>query len=86
MDKNADPPRVHEKTSHGPLFYPTGFCDLGIFEILQGSFYLFFKINSLSPLNIIEHVFGHYGTLPSLRRPSWTFMDTQMNPKWTLQG
>ena len=36
------------------------------------------KIHSLNPLNIMEHVYGHYCTSPRLREPSWT-------PKWTLK-
>ena len=39
----------------------------------------FYKIHSLTPLNIMEPSFGHRGTLTSLRKPSWIFMDTQID-------
>ena len=38
------------------------------------------KIHSLNPLNVMKHVNGHCCTLPRLREPSWTFLDTQMDP------
>ena len=33
------------------------------------------------PLTILEHLFGHCGTLQRLRGPSWTFMDSKMDHK-----
>ena len=60
--------------------------NLVIFEILSGCFYLFYKINSLNPLNIMEQVLVivvlHQGS-EDLPRPSWT---AKWAPKQTLRG
>ena len=79
------------KTSHGPTMDPTGPLNwtskfLNILEPLSGYVYHFYIIHSLAPLPMLEHFVGHCGTLPRQRGPSWTFMDPQMDPKWTLQG
>ena len=34
-------------------------------KILSGCFYIFYKIYHLNPLNNMEHIFGHCGTLPA---------------------
>ena len=52
--------------------------DLFIFETLSSYFYLFYKLHSLNPLNIVEHIlviivlYQGSGNPPT---PSWT-------PKW----
>ena len=52
-----------------------------IFEKNPGFVNLLFIVHSAAPLNIIEHFFGHCGTLPGPRGPSWTVMDPKMDPK-----
>ena len=55
--------------------------DLTIFEKNPGFVYHLYILHSLAPLNILEDFFGHCGTLPRLREPSWTFIDPPMDPK-----
>ena len=42
---------------------------------------IFLYIHSLTPLNIMEQVYGHCCTSPRLREPSWNFRDPQMDPR-----
>ena len=71
------PPKYTTPT--GPLNCSSKFSY--ILEPLSGYVYHFYIIHSLSPLTMLELFFGHCGTLPRLRGPSWTFMDPQMDPK-----
>ena len=54
--------------------------DLVIFEIYMTIFNFIKKKHSLYQLNIMEHICGYCCTLPKLKVPSWTFMDTKMHP------
>ena len=52
-----------------------------ILEPISGCEYHFYIVHHLAPLTILEHFFGHCGTLSGLKGPSWTFMDPKMDPK-----
>ena len=54
--------------------------DLKISDPLSGCVYHFYIIHSLAPLTMLELFFGHCGTLPRLRGPSWTFLDPKIDP------
>ena len=51
--------------------------NIGIFAKISEFLFLIFS----GPSTMLEHLFGHYPTLPRLKGPSWTFMDPQMDPK-----
>ena len=55
--------------------------DTIIFKPISGRVYHFYIAPYLAPPIILEHFFGHCGTLSGLKGPSWTFMDLRMDPK-----
>ena len=48
--------------------------DTIIFKPISGCVYHFYIAPYLAPPIILEHFFGHCGTLSGLNGPSWTFM------------
>ena len=67
----------------GPYRAPK--VDLMIFEKILGHVYHFYILYSLAPLTMLEHFFGYCGTLPRLRGPSLTFMDSWQETNLNLQ-
>ena len=48
---------------------------------LSGCFYYFHIVHSPAPLNVLGHFIGHCDTIGSLRGPSWTSLDLQIDPR-----
>ena len=74
--------QVQPWSFNGPYRAPKR--DQRIFKILEplsGCVYHFNIIDPLASLTMLEHIFGHCGTLPRVRGPSSTFMDPTMDPK-----
>ena len=85
--RTQEPTRIGSETSLGPSMDPTGplkqmVPDPIIFKPISGQVYHFYSAPYLlAPPIILEHFFGHCGTLSGLKGPSWTFMDPKMDPK-----
>ena len=85
-EPKSDPNGIQDPTwsFNGPYRDPK--IDLMIFEKNPGFVYYLYILHSLAPLNILEHFFGHCGTLPGPRGPSWTIMDLKMDPARKILG
>ena len=79
-DTRADP--KGSMTSLDPLLHPTRSFKrtLWFSRICQPVFTFLQKTFSKNPQNIMKDFVDHCGTLPGLRGPSLTFMDTKMDP------
>ena len=85
-DTISDPHRVQDPTwsFNGPYRDPK--MDQMIFEKIPGFVHLLYIVHSAALLNILENFFGHCGTLPGPRGPSWTAMDPHGPPNGPQNG
>ena len=57
-----------------------------VFKKILGRVHQFYIFYSVAPLTMLEHLLGHFQTLPRLRGPCWTHIVLKWSCAWHLHA